>query len=64
MIRQPVLDYQTYGKGDDAMGVVALGRGQIAGVGAEINLAPFAPVLGIDEFDVAWTFGSRIAEVV
>lgn len=64
MIRQAVFYYQAHSQRHDAVSVVAFSRCQIAGIGAEVNLAVFAPVLRIRELDVARALGTRVTDIM
>jgi hypothetical protein len=61
---QAVLDDQTDGQVDDAMGVVAAGWGEVGRVGVEVFAAAGAVVLGVSQADVVGPPGEEIAEVM
>ena len=62
--RQAVLDDQADGQVDDAVGVVAAGRGEVGRVGVEVLAAVGAVVLGVGQADVVGPPGEEIAEVM
>jgi hypothetical protein len=64
LIRQAVLDDEADGRGDDALGVVAAGSGQVGAVGVEVLAALRAEVLGVGQDEVAGPPGDKVAEVV
>ena len=64
LIRQAVLHHQPHGQGDDAVGVVALGQGQVRHVGVEVGVALGAVVLRVGELDVARPLKHQVAQVV
>src|SRR5829696_9091435 len=63
-VRQAILGHEADGQGDDALGVMAAGRRQVGEVGAEVDAAGGAAVLGVDDVEVAWAAPARAAEVV
>jgi hypothetical protein len=64
LIRQSVLDDEADRRGDDALGVVAAGSGQVGAVGVEVLAALRAEVLGVGQDEVAGPPGDEVAEVV
>ena len=64
LIREPVLDDEAECRGDDALGVVAPGGGQVGAVGVEVFAAPRAEVLGVGQVEVAGATGDEVAQVM
>src|SRR3990170_2776354 len=63
-VGQSVLDHQTHGHRNDAMGVVALGQSQVRHVHIEIALALTAIMLRVHNENIARPFPHQVAEVV
>ena len=63
-VRQPVLDHDAHGGGDDAVGVVAVGNGQVQHVRVEVVVAMAAAVLRIAHEQIAGPAADRITQVV
>lgn len=63
-IGQVVLGHQSHGQTHDAMGVLAVGGGQIAGVGLEVMAAVPAVMLGKLHLQFTGAGQKRIAQIV
>src|SRR5438045_362844 len=63
-VRQAVLDDQPDGRLLDAVGVVALGQGQVGHVGVEAPAAVGTAVLGVGDHDVDRPAGADIPQVM
>ena len=64
LIRQAVLDDESHGERNDAMGVVSLGQGVFGRVRVEMFSAGRATMLRVNEVNVARPTGNQIAHVV
>ena len=63
-VRQAVLDDAADGGGDDAVGVVAVGHGQVQHVDVEVVAATAAVVLRVRHMQVARSIVDRITQLV
>src|SRR6185436_12422002 len=63
-IRQTILDHQTYGQRDDAVGILTLRRSQIGHVRVKITLALAAVVLRILQVDLSWSSREQVPNVM
>src|ERR1035441_8744769 len=63
-VRQAILDDAPYGGGDHAVGVVAVGHGQIQHVGVEVMIAAPAIVLGIGHVKITRPAANGIAQLM
>ena len=63
-VRQPILDHQTHGQGNDALGVVAAWGSQTGQIDAEMASAAAAVVPGVDHLQNPRAVTQHTAEVV
>ena len=63
-VRQTILDHAADGRGDDAVGVVAVGHRQVQRVGVEIVPATPAVVLRVRHPQIARPMVDRVAQIV
>src|SRR5271170_207739 len=63
-VRQAILDDAPYGGRDHAVGVVAIGHGQIQHVGVEVMIAAPAIVLGIGHMHITRPAANGITQIV
>jgi hypothetical protein len=64
LIGQAILHDEPDRQRNDAVSVMRFGPGILRRVGIEEAVACGAAMLGIDEFDVAWSAGDEVAQVV
>jgi hypothetical protein len=64
LVGQAVFGDQADGEGDDPLGVMAAGCGQVGGVGVEVFAALGAVVLRVSQDEIARPAGDEVAEVV
>jgi hypothetical protein len=63
-IRQAVFDHEAHGQADDALGVMAPRGGEVGKVGAEIDAATHAAVLGVNDVQITGAVPAQAAEVM
>jgi hypothetical protein len=64
LIGEAILDDESYGQGNDAMGVMGLGQGLCGRVRVEEPVVLRAAMLRVAKFDVARPSGNDIAHVL
>jgi hypothetical protein len=64
LIRQAVLDNESHRQGNNAVGVMGLGQCVVGHVRVEILAAPRAPMLRVNQVDVARPTGNQIPNVM
>ena len=63
-VRQAIFDHATDSRRDDAMGVMAVGHGQIQHVGVEVMVAMLAIALGIGQVQIPRPAADGVAQIV
>jgi hypothetical protein len=64
LIGQAILDDESHGKADDAMGVMGFGQGVVGHVRVEVLSTTRATMLGVDNMDVARPASHQVANVM
>ncbi len=63
-VGQALCDHQPHGQGDDALGVMAAGRGEVGEVGADVATAAAAVVPGVGDAQPPGPVAQKAAKVV
>jgi hypothetical protein len=64
LIGQAILDDESHGEGNDAMGIEGFGRSILGGVRIKESVALGTAVLRISEFDVTGSTSNEVAHVM